>query len=180
MKATLVIFSGLPGTGKTSLACAVASRLKIPLLRIDDIVAFIPEPMRLQADPFWETMIGIMLNIAEVQLEIGVSVVIDSVFMGEDRKIAQEIAKRQNVKFRPIYTYISDEKIWHERVAYRAINANPEDKVATWESIQQQRKWFAPWKIGSALFVDGISSLEKNIAKVLEYVSAEEIELEEV
>jgi len=173
MKTTLILFSGLPGTGKTMLACQVASHLRIPLLRIDDLVAFIPLSMQQHADPFWETMVGILLNLAEAQLQIGVSVVIDSVFMGEDRLTAQQIAARWQAEFRPIHTYVSDEAIWRRRVEARSASASPEDGVATWESIQEQRKWFAPWQPGSALFVDGTDSVEGNLAKVLEYVGNE-------
>jgi adenylate kinase family enzyme len=33
----LIIFSGLPGTGKTTLALKLSAKLKIPIVRIDDI-----------------------------------------------------------------------------------------------------------------------------------------------
>lgn len=170
MDATLTIFSGLPGTGKSTLSRRVASQLAQPLLRIDDMVAFIPKPMLQQADPFWETLIGILLNLAEAQLEIGVSVIIDSVFMGADRLLAQQIAARQQAAFRPIYTYISDEQTWRQRVEQRAATAAPEDGVATWESIQEQRKLFEPWMPGSALFVDALASVDENLAKVVKFI----------
>jgi Holliday junction resolvasome RuvABC ATP-dependent DNA helicase subunit len=71
MKKTLVIFSGLPGTGKTTLAQLLAQRLHIPLLRIDDIVSSIPPHMSRHADPFWEDMISILLNLLSVNLSKG-------------------------------------------------------------------------------------------------------------
>ena len=80
MKTTLVIFSGLPGTGKTALAHRAASTLKMPLLRIDDIVASIPDHMRIHANPFWDDMIGILLNLVGAQLEMGIGVMVDSVY----------------------------------------------------------------------------------------------------
>jgi len=171
MKASLVIFSGLPGTGKTSLANPVATHLRWPLLRIDDIVGFIPQAMLDHAHPYWETLISIMLHIAEAQLEIGVSVVIDSVFMGDDRLQAQQTANRNDAQFLPIYTYISDETIWRDRVERRVAKANPDDGVATWERIQEQRKSFQSWNEGDALFVDSLDPLEKNLAQVMAYVT---------
>ena len=86
MNKTLAIFSGLPGTGKTTLAHLAAHKLRIPLLAIDDVVAAIPEHMSRHADPFWEDMVDILLNLVEFQLEQGFSVIVDSVFMGEDRR----------------------------------------------------------------------------------------------
>ena len=180
MQKTLVILSGLPGTGKTVLANLVAHRLRIPLLSIDDVVAAIPPQMRRHADPFWEDMIRILLNLVEYQLERGFSVVVDSVFMGEDRYWAYEIADRTEAAFRPIYTYLSDERIWEERVRQRVATAPPEirDKIATWESIQEQRKHFHPWKPESALFVDGVHSIEDSLEKVLRYITTAEMVLE--
>jgi predicted kinase len=180
MKKTLVIFSGLPGTGKTTLAHLVAHRLRIPLLSIDDVVAAIPNHMSRHADPFWEDMIRILLNLVECQLEQGFSVVVDSVFMGEDRYQAYEIAGRHEAAFRPIYAYLSDERIWEKRVHQRVETAPIEirDKVATWERIQAQSKHFHPWKPGTALFVDGVNSVEVNLDEVLRFITTAEGGLE--
>jgi predicted kinase len=180
MRKTLVILSGLPGTGKTVLADLVAHRLRIPLLSIDDVVAAIPHHMSRHADPFWEDMIRILLNLVEYQLERGFSVVVDSVFMGKDRYCAYEIAGRTEAAFRPIYTYLSDERMWEERVRQRVETAPPEirDQVATWERILEQRKHFHPWKPESALFVDGVNAVDANLEQVLAFIIADDVSLE--
>jgi adenylate kinase family enzyme len=41
MKQTLIIFSGLPGTGKSTLATLCREKLQIPLFAIDDVVSFL-------------------------------------------------------------------------------------------------------------------------------------------
>ncbi len=180
MKTTLIIFSGLPGIGKSTLAQAAVQELQIPLLGIDDIVSFIPAHMRRHANPYWDDMISILLNVVESQLKLGLSVMVDSVFMGEDRYQAYEMAHQNKVDFRPIYTYVSDEKIWKERVRRRVEASPPEikDEVATWERLQEQRKDFYSWKPGSALFVNGVDSVESNIKKVLEFITSAHVELE--
>ena len=82
--------------------------------------------------------------------------------------------------FRPIYTYVSDEALWEKRIRRRVETAPDEirDKIATWESIQEQKKHFYPWKPESALFVDGINSVETNFDQVLDFVTASDVELE--
>ncbi len=105
MKTTLIIFSGLPGTGKSTLAHLAVQKLQLPLLKIDDIVSFIPAHMSRHANPYWDDMIEILLNLAESQLALELSVMVDSVFMGRDRYQAYEIAQRNRAIFRPIYTY---------------------------------------------------------------------------
>src|SRR5689334_18734669 len=45
MNPALIIFSGLPGTGKTTLARLAARQLHAPLVRLDDLLDFIPAHM---------------------------------------------------------------------------------------------------------------------------------------
>ena len=173
MTAQLIIFSGLPGTGKTTLARPLAERLRTPLLRVDDLYAILPAKMLAQADPMWDELVSILLALVECQLEVGLSVVVDSVFMGPDRAPAQQLAEKYSVDFLPIYTYLSDQVIWKDRVDQRVKEAPLEDEVATWESIQIQQTDFWPWPSGSALFVDGIDPFEENWTKVLAYLNAD-------
>jgi uridine kinase len=68
MKPTLIIFSGLPGTGKTTLARLLAVQLRVPLVRLDDMFDIIPEHMLAHANPFWDDLMQIVLRLAEAQL----------------------------------------------------------------------------------------------------------------
>jgi predicted kinase len=180
MNKALVIFSGLPGSGKSTLAYLAAHKLRVPLMGMDDVVAAIPEHMSRHANPFWDDMIQILLRLTEFQLEQGFSVIVDSVFMGEDRYQACDIACKHEAAFRPIYTYLSEEKMWEERVHQRLAAAPNEIKaeMATWERIQEQKKDFFRWKSGSALFVDGINTVETNLAQVLSFITADDVQLE--
>jgi len=172
----LVIFSGLPGTGKSTLANRLARDLRWPLLRIDDVAGNVPS----DADyHFWDEKILILLTIAEEQLKLGVSVIADSVFMGADRVHAQEIASRHGAIFRPIYCFVSDEATWKERVTERFESAQDSD-VASWEQIQHQRQWFAPWEPNTGLFIDALAPVERNDAKVHEFVESQFVSLKPI
>jgi predicted kinase len=171
---TLVIFSGLPGTGKSVLANRLAHKLRWPLLRIDDVAGNIPP----EADfRFWDEKILVLLTVAEAQLELGLNVIVDSVFMGADRLHAQEIARRHTALFRPVYCFVSDEVLWKKRVTER-VDALQNPDVATWERIQHQRQWFVPWQEGTGLFVDALNPVDQNYARVLDFVIRPEVALE--
>ena len=155
-------------------------KLQIPILGIDEVVSAIPTHMSKHANPFWDDMINILLYLTESQLNAGLSVVVDSVFMGDDRRQAFEIARKHKVEFRPIHTFVSDENVWQDRIQRRYEEAPPDikDVIATWGRLQEQRKDFHPWKPGTALFVDGMNSIEDNTNKVIEFITAPQVNLE--
>lgn len=173
MTARLIIFSGLPGTGKTSLARPLARKLQSPLLRVDDLWEIIPAKMLAQSESLWDELMEMLLALVACQLEVGLSVVVDSVFMGPDREKARHLAEKYEVEYRPIFTYVSDQSIWKRRVDLRVAESPPEDEVATWERIQVQQIDFWPWQPGTALFVDGVQPFEHNWTKVLMYLNVD-------
>ena len=163
----LVIFSGLPGVGKSTLATRLARELHRTLLRIDDVIGEVPD---VAGFAFWDSKISILLDLIETQLTIDLDVIVDSVFMNTDRHHTQALARKYDVRFLPIHVFISDEKVWEERVTVRYNELNiPE--AATWERIQHQRQHFRAWEPGTALFIDSLHPFEQNYAKVLGFVS---------
>lgn len=183
---TLIILSGLPGCGKTTMAQLLVKELQIPILSIDDIVDAIPEHMAQHANRFWEDMVHILLNLAESQLAWGQSVMVDSVFMGvdenqthhrwSDRQRAYEIAKRSQANFRPIYFYISDENVWQERLTRRAEEME-DPRVATWSQVNEQRQIFQSWQPGQALFIDSLNSVADNFAEIMNFIMTSDVNL---
>ncbi len=62
----LVIFSGLPGTGKSTLANRLARELHWPLLCIDDVIGEVPENAGI---PFWDLKVTILLDLIETRTQ---------------------------------------------------------------------------------------------------------------
>ena len=174
METKLVIFSGLPGTGKTMLATRLACELCWPLLAIDDVIGDVPENPGVE---FWDSKVAILLDLIKTQLELGVSVVADSVFMNKDRNYAQELARRQQARFLPVYVFVSDDAVWKERVMTRYAESK-KSNVATWEQIERQRDHFHTWEPGTALFIDSMDSFDRNYESVLNFVTKDDVYVE--
>ena len=169
----LVIFSGLPGTGKSTLADRLARQLHWPLLRIDDVIGEVPEDAGIA---FWDARVAILLDLIETQLELGLSIIADSVFMNTDRYHAQELARKYQALFLPVYMFVSDDKIWEARV--RARHSEMKNKsVASWGQVQHQRERFRAWEPGTALFLDSLNAVDQNHESVLHFVRKEDVAL---
>ena len=172
-RSTLVIFSGLPGTGKSTLAYQLAQKMHWPLLLIDDVIGEVPENPTLA---FWDSKVAVLLDLVETQLSLGLDVIVESVFMNMDRHHAQELARKHHARFLPIYIFVSDNEIWKERVTARYKNPNNKH-AATWEQVQHQREHFRVWEPQTALFIDSIKPLDQNFAEVLNFVVKESVVL---
>ena len=173
MQKKLIVFSGLPGTGKSTLASRLARELQLPLLCIDDVIGEVPSGAGIA---FWDSKVAILLRLVEVQLDLGLSVVVDSVFMNMDRHHAQELARNDSALFYPIYVFVSDDEVWNQRVNERYNEMNNKD-VASWERIQHQRERFRTWDPDTALFIDSLLPVDRNYETVLNFVMNDRVHL---
>jgi predicted kinase len=176
MQPSFIIFSGLPGTGKSALADRLAREFHLPLLRIDDLADCMPSGMDRNTTAFWDQAIFALLLLAESQLRLGVSVIADSIFMNSDRSHASAIAQKTGTRFLPVHTFISDEAVWEARVNERFEKHSPGIEAASWEQVTAQRRGYRPWEPGTALFVDAVRPLDENYALVKEMITGPTVE----
>jgi predicted kinase len=137
----LIAFSGLPGTGKTSIARELAKRLHATYLRIDTIEQAIVSCGNI--DPIMEEGYETAYRVAAENLRIGQHVVADSANTLEvTREAWAEVAREANVRLINVEIICSDETEHQRRVETRSSDI-PDLVQPTWEMVKNRE--YHPW-----------------------------------
>lgn len=126
----LILMKGHPGTGKSTLAQAMAVRWQWPLVDKDDA-----------KDHTYDLADGnqraydIMWQVVERQLDIGLSVIVDSPLSHPAQyRRGGELAGRYGARLLVVETHLAD-AVWRQRIAARAAERSAH-KPANWQAIQ--------------------------------------------
>lgn len=140
---TLFIFSGLPGTGKTTLAQQLAADLRAVHLRIDTIEQAIRD---LCDFPVEGEGYRLAYRVAADNLRLGLNVVADSCNPIElTRREWEGVAQAEEARFVNVEVVCSDRPEHRRRVENRA-NSIPNLKLPTWDEViaREYHSWAVP------------------------------------
>ena len=167
----LIIFSGLPGTGKSTLAEVLAKDFGIPVFAKDWLEATL---LRSGLNPVVESKpprsVGyeLLTVLAERQLRLGQSVILDSVAGSETiRSTWRQLSKQYDADWRVIECMCSDEIIHRIRLQDRKRNI-PGWHELEWSEVERVKQYYLPWE-GEHLVLDMIAPLEENLFKAKKY-----------
>jgi predicted kinase len=138
----LVIFGGLPGTGKTSIARELARQLGAIYVRIDSIEQAIRDSGRVSL-PLNDTGYRVGYAIAEDNLRLGRTVVADSVnpiALTRDAWIG--VAHHAQVGVAEVEVICSDPQQHRQRVETRSADISGL-RLPTWEEVVSRE--YEPW-----------------------------------
>ncbi len=159
----LIVFSGLPGTGKTTIARALAAKLGATWLRIDAIEQALRQHGGESAD------IGaagylVAFSVAASNLEIGRLVVADCVNpVGESREGWRTTARRAGSAILEIEIICSD-TVEHRRRVERRVADIPGFVLPTWKSVTDHD--YAAWSCDHLVIDTAFSAPDESVATI--------------
>lgn len=163
----LIVFSGLPGTGKTTIAKGLVDTIGALYLRIDTIEQAIRNSGALAQDV---GLSGYMVanELALSNLDLGRTVIVDCVNPVIESRLAwSEIASRAGVRLMNIEVICSDKNKYQRRVETRLGDISGLT-LPTWQSVldhEYEACAEAPFTIDMALMspVQAVSMLAKRL-----------------
>lgn len=172
----LIVFTGLPGTGKSSLAEAVGRALGIPVFAKDWLEAALVRS-HLQPGGADQPNLGyasyeLLTTLADRQLALGQSAILDSVASTEAIRASwRDLAARHQAAWRVIECQCSDVAVHQARLSgrQRGIPGWPE---LDWAEVVRVANYYVPWQ-EARLVVDAQQPWAENFAATLRYLQAE-------
>ena len=166
-----IVFSGLPGTGKSSLAEALGQDLGIPVFAKDWLEGTL---LRSGLKPTMEDKsLGfagyeLLTVLAERQLVLGQSVILDSVAGTKTIRGTWRLLSRQyGADWRVIECICSDENLHRTRLKTRKRNI-PGWHELEWPDVEKVKQYYQPWN-DECLKLDMTNLYKANFSKAKAY-----------
>jgi predicted kinase len=168
-QAVLVIFSGLPGVGKSAIADALGRELRAAVISVDPIEAAI---LRAGIRQSFETGLAaytVGAVFAEHQLRLGLTVIADAAnYLEVGRGMWRAAADAAGTGWWAIEVVCSDENEHQRRLSARRRQLDPFPEP-TWADVVNRRAETEPWR-DPRLVVDTVLPLDDNIATAVVYL----------
>jgi predicted kinase len=163
----LIVLSGLPGTGKTTIARELANDLAAVYLRIDSI----EQSIRGAGRPVEGEGYSVAYAVAEDNLRLGRIVVADCVNPWPLTRCEwRAVADRTGVPALDVEIVCSDEVEHRRRVETRATDIIGH-RLPTWQEVVERD--YRPWDIGRIVIDTARLSVEQSVRTILADIPAD-------
>jgi predicted kinase len=165
----VIIFTGLPGTGKSTLAEQVARAVGVPAFAADWLMGAIkPTLARLERSEYLAVRIGLLGTLVTRQLMLGQGAVVDALVSESEVTAWRKTAVRFPAHWYLIECICSDEVIHRQRIEGR-IRGIPGWHEVGWDFVERMRAELAPLT-ADRLIVDAMEPVADNLRRVLDYL----------
>jgi predicted kinase len=168
--ATLIVFGGLPGAGKTAIARELATRIGAVYLRIDTIEQTLRDSGAI-SNLLNDAGYGVAYALAEDNLRLGNTVVADSVNpvqFTRDAWIA--VAERAKARAIEVEVICSDADQHRQRVESRISDISGL-KLPTWSEVISRE--YEPWQRNHILIDSATHATTENVEKLFGFLKNE-------
>ena len=167
----LIVFSGLPGTGKTTLAEAVGRELGFPVFAKDWLEATLLRCELIQGNPdkpLGFTGYELLTVLTRRQLSLDQSVILDSVATTETiRRLWRDLADQYGGEWCVIECICSDTDLHRKRLEERQ-RGIPGWHELKWSEVEGVKSNYVSWS-EPRLILDAVNSFERNFLSAVEY-----------
>jgi predicted kinase len=171
----VVVFTGVPGTGKSTLADEIARGLGAPVVNWDWLIAGLtafPDVQqvldRIDRDVYRDVGYSLMSQLVEKQLRNRQPVVLDCVVRERARARWAEIAATHGAPVFVVECVCSDIEVHHMRIEGR-VRDIPGWNELDWEWVKQSRASYEPLRCDK-LVLDTVEPLADSLARVRAYL----------
>jgi hypothetical protein len=167
----LIVFSGLPGTGKSTLAESLGKQLGISVFAKDWLEStLLRNGLQPTANGKSLGYVGyeLLTTLAERQLMLGLSVILDSVASIQVMRNAwKDLAKGYGADWRVIECTCPDESLHRSRLMIRKRNI-PGWHELEWSDVEKVKQYYQPWD-EDRLVLDMANPITENFSRVKSY-----------
>ena len=169
---TILVITGLPGTGKSTLADSIARVVGAPAFSVDWILgAIAPSGVmdgveRRVVRGLYERLLGSLLT---RQLMLGQSAVLDCIATDDTIEDWSALAHQYNARLVMVECVCSDETVHRSRIEGRTRNI-PGWHEIDWNHVEFMKNELQPLHVPH-LVVDAIESADTNVRTVLQHMA---------